>query len=363
MAKLNFQYSWASKLNMNKGGYPGEDIWPEESSVTWHTTDEDEGESRETFHFTDSNYSYNSMGATFLNNNGSRVYVTIADKWKVRRGTNNVIYVDVTTTVERMWRGGITGNPTGGGNYGRDMRLTMGNEVVFQRDAAPIGVEEVYISSPVTRSYTLTINPEEDANGKNSVNIWSHTSGFPETGTNTDDFGIGVAFKNLLPREFSHRLNYHLDGAIDGPENEEWTSRNQCESHQVSTKTPKKPHWVFLGYSTDPNAKEGTVWPGNNITVCEQVDLYAKWRYTYRPGMVMHGGVWKSCDRDGKTGPVGFCNIRKDGAWQEMRIDPVNYGLDDPPCIYDNNNWRVMKLIGDEGREHVTEYDCPHQWK
>lgn len=368
MAKLDFNYYWSARTVVYDGGYPFEDISGADAEE--HTTNESEGEAYSTYYFTDTNYGFNAMKnahptwsdqqvGEYLNDRGSRCNINVRDKWIISRKANNVIHVDVTTTITKIWRDHIPAD-YGGNAYHRVIEVKINNETVWSGRDISIGAEQVYFEGEISRTQSFDIQPEADLKGVSSVYISNRNqevaSAYP------DNIGAGVNFKNLLPKEFSHRLNYHLDGAIDGPANEEWTSKSQCENHQISNKTPNKPHWSFLGYSTNPSAATGDLWPGDTINVCEQVDLYAKWHYTYRPGMHRVNGVWKSCDRDGATGPVGFCNIRKGGKWVEMRIDGDNVGLADPPCIFDKGDWRIMKLIGDEGAPHTTPYNCPHQW-
>ena len=77
---------------------------------------------------------------------------------------------------------------------------------------------------------------------------------------------------------------------------------------------------------------------GNDLRV--YVRCYNSYPKTYRPGACMHGGDWKTHDRDG-----GSCNVLKDGSWVEMRIMPGEVP-EDPPHIRRSGNWVSQLKVG-----------------
>lgn len=62
---------------------------------------------------------------------------------------------------------------------------------------------------------------------------------------------------------------------------------------------------------------------------------------SYRPGATMHGGHWKTHDRGG-----GYCHIRTNGSWLEMRTFEGK-GLEDPPSILRNGGWGSQHKVGE----------------
>lgn len=361
MASLGFKYGYFAKVNLYSGGYDGEDVGVDPPNSQYVETDESHGSQTYTYHYTDSNYLVPPTSAAVANANGSRVYFEVHDEWEVSRGANNVIYIDVTTTVNRIYRGGIQGNPNAGGTATRDLKVTLGSDVILERNRMNIGVNETYLSTPVTKSYRITIQPEGSAQGRSSVEVLNHTTGYDWSEPYTDHIGVGTSFYNLLPKEFSHRLVYHYNNG-DPNKVVDFTSREECTTTRLDSWAPTRTHWIFQGWSTDSSATHATLQPGDSVGVCRETHVYAVWKYTYRPGMHRVNGTWYSCDRDGSTGPLGRAQVLFNRKWIEMRIrEDTNVGLGDPPCIL-KGSWGKQHLIGKDGTPHDISWDCPHQW-
>lgn len=348
-------------LDIRDGGYPDEDRAPKEDTAwSQEYNAGDSGEHTETYYYADSNYLSSQWGGAFLNQNASRVYFEVTDKWTSKMLSGNRIEITCTTTLGRIWRGNITGNPNGGGNAHRRLTVEIGTVWNRQWPMLDIGVVETLLDQPVTFTDTFILEPESTYPTA-TIHVDNKTVEYNGPGDH-DEIYIGCSFRNLLKKGFQHCVHYDANGGRDAPEDECWVDANECTLYRISTKEPWSPHWVFLGWSTNKNATTAQYRPGETITVCDEITLYAIYRYTYRPGMHMVNGIWKSCDRDGATGPVGAANIRRGGRWVEMRIDPIHTGLDDPPCIMQGGTWRIMNLIGDEGVPHHIKWDCPHVW-
>lgn len=311
--------------------------------------------------------------------NASEVHVIVKDSWTAERLSDNRIKITLDTDIVDIWRF----LPAGNGSP-INPAIPYWRNVVVYNDLADARAKRNPIASymnweiddyshkpPVLNIPTRVIylDPGDESRITNSLffHSWSAsaTQDFWKDPAIQDGFndsmGMGVAFVNLLPKDFGHGIIYHWQDSKSQTDTDEWRDTEECSTRSVISKVIDRPHWIFEGWATSPN---GSVryHAGDRLTVCDQeVHLYAIWRYTYRPGMHRIAGVWKSCDRDGATGPVGRCNIRRNNMWIEMRIDPNNSGLSDPPCIM-QNSWRIMKLIGDEGSPHDINWSCPHQW-
>lgn len=209
MATLDFQYRWGANTVIYEGGYPYEDI--SKDSSTGGITSESTGSSSNLYYFTDSNYGFNSMKnahpdwsdqqvGEYLNNNSSKCYVRVSDTWTARKGEGNRLYLDLTTTIESAYRSSIIGNPLGGGTATRTLKLLINGEVVYTNSNCNIGVVEQYVTSPISRSFTLVLDPETGAQGVTSVRI--QNSANTSSSTHPDDIGVGTSFWNLLPRDY-----------------------------------------------------------------------------------------------------------------------------------------------------------------
>lgn len=359
------------RVNFNiqqyQGGYEGEDFYPDKGYYPSKDCNAgDSGEFEETYHFTDTNYILNpAIGhdSAFLNRNSTKVFITVKDKWTSKKLDNNRIQINIDTTIVHAWRGDLQGDPHAGGTstLGRNLTIELGNEYTFTHVNMPINQVYDIIPLPgVTRSRTIILEPEA-SRSEPSVYVLQKVTNYSGPG-DTDEFGVGVSFQNLLPKEFSHRLVYHYQDSAGTEDVDEWSDKTECSSRTVTSKVPNRPHWVFLGWSESP-AGGSTVNAGQQVTVCAEKHLYAQWRYTYRPGQCRHNNVWMSHDRDGRTGVEGCCNVRRGGMWQEMRIDPIHTGLEDPPVIHQGGAWRIQRCIGQGGGEHDIYWNCPHQWR
>lgn len=216
MATLDFQYQWNNDTVIYAGGYPYEDISKGGGSA--HVTSESTGEVDNLYYFTDSNYGFNAMKAAhpdwsdqqvgeYLNNNSSKCYIQVSDKWTVRKGDANKIYVDLTTTIKSAYRSSIIGNPLGGGTATRTLKLLINGEVVYSNSNCNIGQLETYVSSPISRTFTLTLNPETGAQGVSSVRI--QNSANTSSTSYPDDIGVGTSFWNLLPNDYRPSAVYN----------------------------------------------------------------------------------------------------------------------------------------------------------
>lgn len=364
-------YSYSNRFTFYSTGYPDENYGSIPASDTWHDGDDNGSEQQATYYYSDSNSGSNA--------NSSQVHIVIKDKWTAKRLSDNTLEITLDTDIISVCRTHYAGNPAGSHpEWLRTLAISSTLEDSKARNyikTYPLWATTDYTcKEPVTNIPTrkIYLAPGQETVVKNSVFLhnWTGTADNPDLyylppdtdNTWCDSMGCGVAFRNNLPKDFPHKVIFNNNGGRGGPGTVEWRDVNQCTSYTIPTgQDPYSPHWIWQGWNTKADGSGTMYHPGDKITVCEEVELFAIWKYTYRPGMVRHNGIFYSTDRDGETGPLGRCQIRAGGKWIEMRINPDNSGLSDPPCIF-QGSWRIMGLIGRDGVPHHIKWDCPHQW-
>lgn len=209
MATKNYQ--WTAALNVSSGGYNGEIIAIKKDGVTiysgavgpsskminlpWTTTTDETGEQTYTYSYRDSDH--------MDNNNSTEVEVTIKDAWTVSINNSNVMTVTVNTTMvnaRRTKHGSIS-------NVNRRIwlrRSSTGNDFAPFPLVDNASTAHTIASNVNLGSYTFTLQPGEDA--QRSTVWWRSTSvgheGDHIPNIYTDILGIGVRFKNILPKDY-----------------------------------------------------------------------------------------------------------------------------------------------------------------
>jgi hypothetical protein len=211
MATKNYQ--WAAAVTVESGGYNGELITIEQNgstifsgsvntsqvpktfNVPWTTTTSETGSSVYTYTYRDSD--------TMNNNNSTKVSITVRDSWTVSINNRNVMTVTVHTTLLSATRERI-GSPS---NINRHLWLRRYNNGI---DFAPFplidnaSTNHTIASNVDMGSYTFTLQPGENAQ-RSSV-WWRNTSvGYENQhipNTYTDILGVGIHFKNILPKDY-----------------------------------------------------------------------------------------------------------------------------------------------------------------
>lgn len=364
-------YSYSNRFTLYSQGYDNEITGVEPSGDPWHDGTEGGGSAESTYYYHDAN------GGN--NENSCRVSIRIRDSWTAKKNSDNSITITLDTDIISICRTHYAGDPKAPYPlYGRTIAISSTLADSRARnyikkyawwDLADYTCREPVMNIP-TRSITLAPGQEGVITNSLFVHNWSGTQANPDQfykdpavqDPYNDSMGCGVAFRNNLQKGFGHCIEFDPNGGRDAPSGFCWTDEEECSEITIPSKSPWSPHWVFLGWSTNKNATSPSYYPGSKLVVCEAVTLYAIYRYTYRPGMCRHGGVFYSHDRDGANGPLGCANVRRNGEWVEMRIDPINTGLSDPPCIEANGAWRIQQLIGVDGVPHHITWDCPHHW-
>lgn len=371
-------YDFRAQFTPYSEGYPGETTGCEGGDTSWVPGDSMTGTRTATYYYRDTNRA--DLPVAQYDRYASEVRIKVKDSWTVKQLSDNRLEITLETDIVDIWRYLPAGNGSpiySGMPYWRNVVFYNNREDAIAR-RSPIkqymqwrlddySHKEPYMNIPSRKIY---LNPGESSTVVSSLFLhsWAAYNGGDlwhrpdQQDQYNDSMGVGVAFRNNLQKGFGHCIHYDANGGRDAPSDYCWTDEEECTDFTISSKEPWSPHWVFLGWSTNKNATSPQYRAGQTITVCDEMTLYAVYRYTYRPGMVRLGGVFYSCDRDGASGPLGRCNVRRGGKWIEMRIDPINSGLSDPPDIVRGGSWQIMKLIGQDGVPHHITWDCPHQW-
>ena len=208
MAVKNYQ--WTAALSVSSGGYEGELISIKKDGVTlysgsigphskiinlpWTTTSDTDGDETYTYSYRDSDH--------MDNNNSTEVEVTVKDVWHVDIDSYNVMTVTITTTLisaVRIKHGSIT-------NANRHLWMRRSSS---GSDFSPFPLIDNATTAHTIASnvslgqYVFTLQPGENAT---RASIWwrstmvGHESD-PIPNIYTDILGIGIHFKNILPKE------------------------------------------------------------------------------------------------------------------------------------------------------------------
>lgn len=204
-------YQWTAAMTVESGGYNGELITieqngtvlfsgsvshpPQTFNIPWTTTSSDTGSSTYTYTYRDSD--------TMNNNNSTKVAITVKDEWTVSIDNRNYMTVTVHTTMVSAVRTRI-GSPSNANRHLWMRRSSSG------RDYAPFplidnGSSAHTIASNVDMgTYSFTLAPGENA--QRSTIWWRNTIVGHESqripNIYTDIFGIGIHFKNILPKDY-----------------------------------------------------------------------------------------------------------------------------------------------------------------
>lgn len=230
-------YQWTAAMTVESGGYNGELITieqngavlfsgsvshpPQTFNLPWTTTSSDTGSSTYTYTYRDSD--------TMNNNNSTKVAITVRDEWTVSIDNRNYMTVTVHTTMVSAVRTRI-GSPSNANRHLWMRRSSSG------RDYNPFplidnGSTAHTIASNVDMgTYSFTLAPGENA--QRSTIWWRNTIVGHESqripNIYTDIFGIGIHFKNILPKDYrpgkiwtgsdwySHNRSTGWDGVWDG---------------------------------------------------------------------------------------------------------------------------------------------------
>ncbi len=209
MATKNYQ--WTAALNVDSGGYEGELIAIKKDGVTlyegavgphaksinlpWTTTTSEAGEQTYTYSYRDSDNSDN--------NNSTEVEVTIKDTWTVSIDNRNYMTVTVHTTMVSAVRTRI-GSPS---NINRHLwlrRTQNGQDFNPFPKIDNASTAHTIATNVDMGSYSFTLAPGENA--QRATVWWRNTSvGFESMkipNVYTDILGIGIHFKNILPKDY-----------------------------------------------------------------------------------------------------------------------------------------------------------------
>lgn len=216
MAEKNYQ--WTAALTVQSGGYSiasggqsnelisiekdGVELFsgsvtnpPQTFNIPWTTTSDLTGSATYTYTYRDSD--------TTQNSNSTKVAVTVKDDWTVDIDNRNYMTVTVHTTMVSAVRTKI-GSPS---NVNRHLwlRRTQNGQDYNPFPKIDNGNTAHTIASNVDMgSYTFALAPGENA--QRSTVWWRNTSVGHESdripNKYTDILGIGVHFKNILPKDY-----------------------------------------------------------------------------------------------------------------------------------------------------------------
>lgn len=227
-------YEWSAALTVESGGYDNELIAIYEGSTLlfegavsnppktidtgWHQTDATTGTGTYTYVYRDSD--------TGQNDYSMKVEVTVQDTWTVSIDHRNYMTVTVNTvitSVQRTWGGGAVNadrhlwarrDASGPAFFNFVDNGSTAHDILI---AAGLNPPEINLGS-----YTFTLAPGEMAT--RSTVYWRNTTygyeGLQIPNIYTDILGIGVHFRNILPRDYRPGATLNTNSSI-------WKSHNR----------------------------------------------------------------------------------------------------------------------------------------
>lgn len=181
-------------LTIFSGGYPGEETGGSGAYNDW-TDVPLSGSTTATYYYRDSDSASNS--------NSILVHVTVTDQWSSIINNDNSIIVSTVTTIDKIEKVSITGNP---GSTPRDIGIKQqasdGGWLYFF-DNTPMSLH-VVASNLGIGARTSIINPSTEW-GQNTVYFRSAVNGHiddPTPSIYVDEMGMGLTFRNILPPDY-----------------------------------------------------------------------------------------------------------------------------------------------------------------
>lgn len=369
-------YDFKADFQLYSGGYTGEITGCEGGDIDWQPGDSMTGTRTATYYYRDTNRI--DIPASQYNQYSSEVRVTVKDTWTVKRLADNTLEISLDTDIIDVWRYLPTGNgvPTySGAPWWRNLVLyTELEDARNQRNSISGNLYrnwnvDDYTHKPAIMNIptrTIRLAPG-DTSARSSIfahnwaqsttqNFWHDPA---EKDGYNDSMGIGVMFRNNLPKDFPHKIVYHYGNPAGQTSVDEWRDLNQTTTRTVGAMIPKRTHWIFKGWSKQQGSKTVEYHAGDTIFVGEEVDLYAVWEYTYRPGMHKRSGGWYSLDIDGSSVNSkhgGACRHYVNGEWRPMRTQTNIQGLSNPPAHKQADGWYSQSLIGKGGKPHDVSW-------
>lgn len=222
-------YKWSAAVTVTSGGYVGELITIEQNGVTlysgavdnppqtftagWTTTSAATGSGTYTYTYLDSD--------TQNNNVASKVNLTFTESWSVSFDNRNYMTVAVSTNLDSATRT-LIGSPS---NLNRHLwlRRTAGGSDFSPFPLVDNASTAHTIASNVNMgNYSFTLAPGEDAT--RATVYWRNTTtgheSDPLPNIYSDILGIGIHFKNILPKDYRPGASLDTNTSV-------WRSHNR----------------------------------------------------------------------------------------------------------------------------------------
>lgn len=189
---MDKEYQW--QISFNAAGPIGAGILEGDQSV--HTTSATSGTATAKYYFLDTN-AY--AQADWLSN-CSRVVLTVATSWTASINNKNFLTIDADTTITKIERDQIVGNPNLNDHSPRNMNAYhyQGGTSLWSYHDSDIAVAKVIATDISLGSYSFTLAPGTGAN-KHTMFFFNKN---PNYDTQGDRLNLGVKFTNILPPDY-----------------------------------------------------------------------------------------------------------------------------------------------------------------
>ncbi len=173
--------------------------------------------------------------------------------------------------------------PSGGNGEFRNLDLAMGGNGESRGGAN--------VSLPWRKApYNFAYGGYLDGNGTWSVgqngNYWSSTSGYRlvfyndnlRPGTDSWYKGRGHSVRCIANSSATYTLDYNANQGANAPASQSGSSVVGWYSFTLSSASPTRSGYDFLGWATDPSATTAEYLPGDEIIIRANTTLYAVWK-------------------------------------------------------------------------------------
>lgn len=190
------QYQWRASTDYESDTSLSYGVTPSDSS-SWKNGNIGLTESGTwTFWYRDAN-DYLPGTSTFGDARSSRVAVNITETWTTSADNRNNLTITTNTTINYISRDDIRGSFRATPGRYITIRRYEGGEVLYGGYDGAINVEHpIYASIPLGE-YTFTLAPGESAS-RRTLYLYNEVEGT----SSYDKIGMGVEFKNTLPKDY-----------------------------------------------------------------------------------------------------------------------------------------------------------------
>ena len=182
-------YEWSTRTDYSSDTGLSWGVIPNDTS--WHSEVAGSGSATAEYYFRDSNT------PPYNDSVSSRVITSVTNSWTATIGANNVLTIVLQTTINSIKRDDIRGSDYATPGRNIDVYNSSGTKVFGTYTDNSINTAHTISGSINVGQTTIVLQPGQDAQ-ISALRIHNQTVGK----TSYDDVGVGVRFRNTLPKDY-----------------------------------------------------------------------------------------------------------------------------------------------------------------